>query len=218
MEPAADRTAATVERIVDRFTAGDTDGVLAELATVLGLPRHVHPTGRADARPKVTIFRWICLPEDLGGCDGTGRDPAGGRCPQCHGAGMLTADDIGDPDMYAGRLRPAPTPPAVMRRPCGDCALRPGSPEEERGAERYEHPVRSDVPFFCHHGMWRREAGEGGSYESPAYVGQLPLGAMLCAGWWALATGAPMPDDRPYREMSGADRPAAAPPLPGGGV
>lgn len=210
-EEKAERAAAqaALHAIMERFTAGDADGVLAELASVLGLPRHVHPTGTAP--PKVLIFRWMCLPEDLGGCDGTGRDPAGGRCLLCAGAGMLTADKITDPEAYEGRLRPAPTPPAVMRRPCGDCALRRGSPEDEHGAERYEHPVRPDVPFFCHHGMHRRENGEGGSYESPAYVGTLPLGAMLCAGWWALATGAPMPDDRPYREMAGADRTTAAP-------
>lgn len=142
----------------------------------------------------VTFFRWICP-----WCKGTGRwNGEGELCLNCNGYG-LTNDVEGwdEPD-----LTPAPTPPAVMRSPCMDCAYRPGSPED--GSPALPGPAK---PFFCHHGLHR----VGDSYVGPALLDSgLPLGAMVCAGWWALATGKPLPE-RAFRDPGGSDRHEDAP-------
>lgn len=107
------------------------------------------------------------------------------RCPHCSGSG-LTGDPMGGADR-------APRPPGVMRAPCADCALRPGSPElEENGARLPE-----SEPFFCHQGL---PVSAAGRYEPVATFRGLPLGAMVCAGWWALRTGEQLPA-APYREV-----------------
>jgi hypothetical protein len=141
--------------------------------------------------PLAVVYRWVCPY-----CDGRGRWEGGERCLDCHGHG-LTNDVAGyDP----AELTPAPRPPAVMRNPCLDCAYRPGSPEEDGprpGAE---------TAFFCHHGMHR--IGDG--YVETATIGGLPLGAMVCAGWWALANGQPLPDAA-FRDPGGSDRRQDAP-------
>lgn len=142
---------------------------------------------------KAILYRYVCPY-----CHGTGAWAEGERCMNCHGYG-LTNDVDG---FEEHELTLAPTPPAVMRNPCVDCAYRPGSPEDDS-------PSRPgpDKPFFCHHGMFR--VGDG--YNAPAMLdGGIPLGAMVCAGWWALATGAPLPD-REFRDPGGADRREDAP-------
>lgn len=188
----SDATTRLVEQLVAAAHNGDTATVGRQVLDALGLPRH---TANTVNPPTVRIYRWICWL-----CNGGGRDETGDRCMECHGYGLLTADDIGDPAAYGDDLKPAPRPPAVMKAPCVDCALRPGSPEDG-----YTSPG-VDKPFYCHHGLWR--VGDG--YESTAYVGNLPLGAMVCAGWWALATGEALPA-KPFRDPGGADRPEAAP-------
>lgn len=142
---------------------------------------------------KVTLYRYVCPY-----CDGTGQWSDGERCMNCHGYG-LTNDVRG---FEEHELTLAPVPPAVMRNPCVDCAYRPGSPEEGSAAR----PGR-DNPFFCHHGLYR--VGDG--YASAANLDNgLPLGAMVCAGWWALAAGKPLPD-REFRGPGGAQRHDDAP-------
>lgn len=141
----------------------------------------------------VTFFRWICPY-----CHGTGTWAEGERCMNCHGYGLT--DEVEGFD--EADLTLAPTPPAVMRAPCVDCAYRPGSPED--GSPQRPGP---DKPFYCHHGMHR----VGDSYVGPALVNnELPLGAMVCAGWWALATGNPLPE-KAFRDPGGSDRSQDAP-------
>lgn len=112
------------------------------------------------------------------------------RCLHCAGSG-LTDDPMGGAER-------APRPPAVMRTPCADCAFRPGSPElEEAGARLPE-----DEPFFCHQGL---PVSADGRYQPVAMFRGLPLGAMVCAGWWAMTTGEQLPD-RPYREIPLGER------------
>jgi hypothetical protein len=107
------------------------------------------------------------------------------RCMHCSGTG-LTDDPCGPAER-------APRPPGVMRAACADCALRPGSPElEANGAT-----LPDDEPFFCHQGL---PVSALGRYTPVAMFRGLPLGAMVCAGWWALETGEVLPG-KPYREV-----------------
>ncbi|MEU9972329.1 hypothetical protein [Streptomyces sp. NPDC051014] len=109
----------------------------------------------------------------------------GERCHHCSGIG-LTDEPCGDAER-------APRPPGVMRAPCGDCAYRPGSPElEANGAQ-----LPDDEPFYCHQGI---PVNASGTYTPVATFQGLPLGAMVCAGWWALQTGEQLPA-APYREI-----------------
>ena len=200
-----DATARYGQQLAQATLAGDGPEMVRILAEAAGLPGHVNLTGTH----KIIIYRWICPV-----CEGSGRDD-GGRCHTCVGRGMLTADDV--PDVAAWQaawgdeLKPAPVPPAVMRSPCVDCAFRPGSPEQDlAGLHHGNPPVSPGDPFFCHHGMHR--VGDG--YESPAYVGNVPLGAMVCRGWWNHYTGTAPTPDRPFRDPGGAQRPDDAPPLP----
>lgn len=142
---------------------------------------------------KVTFYRWVCP-----FCEGTGRWAEGERCMNCHGYG-LTNDTYG---WEESELVPAPVPPAVMRSPCVDCAYRPGSPEEESAAR-----PGPENPFYCHHGLYR----QGDGYVSSANLDNgLPFGAMVCAGWWALASGHPLPE-KAFRDPGGSDRSPDAP-------
>jgi hypothetical protein len=201
--------------LLDAVDAGDAAATISCLTQAMGLPKHqtVHD---AVPVPKVVIYRWLCPwcdpqgPFNAGGS--VGRMPDGGKCLDCLGRGVLTTDQIKDPSVFEpGELREVPRPPAVMRTPCTDCAYRPGSPEDDTHPDMSGVAVRPDAdrPFFCHHGMVR--VGDG--YESPAYVGTLPLGAMVCAGWWSMATGGGLPV-KAFRDPGGADRPESAPPVP----
>jgi hypothetical protein len=131
------------------------------------------------------ITPYVCpMPACVGGLISDGHG-ATDRCLHCAGSG-LTDDPMGGADR-------APRPPAVMRTPCADCAFRPGSPElEEAGARLPE-----DEPFFCHQGL---PISADGRYQPVATFRGLPLGAMVCAGWWALRTGSQAPA-QPYREI-----------------
>jgi hypothetical protein len=132
-------------------------------------------------------------------CD-NGRWESGEKCLHCHGSG--TTDDIAgySPEEVVA----LPRPPAVMKSPCVDCAYRPGSPEEEDA--RRPGP---DTAFFCHHGMLRQDQAEGTGYQPAAWAAGMPLGYMVCAGWWALATGHPLPEAA-FRDPGGSDRSQAA--------
>jgi hypothetical protein len=116
------------------------------------------------------------------------------RCLHCAGTG-LTADPMGGADR-------APRPPSVMRTACADCAFRQGSPELENAGVQ----LPDDEPFFCHQGL---PIDASGRYQPVAVFRGLPLGAMVCAGWWALRTGEQLPA-QPYREIpigeDGVDR------------
>ncbi|MGW0821802.1 hypothetical protein [Streptomyces sp. NPDC002845] len=126
------------------------------------------------------------------------------KCPFC--AGGLTLDDegrhvercyhcagIGLTDQPCGEAERAPRPPGVMRAPCADCAYRPGSPElEANGAQ-----LPDEEPFFCHQGV---PVSASGTYTPVAMFRGLPLGLMVCAGWWAHRTGEALPG-KPYREI-----------------
>lgn len=104
-----------------------------------------------------------------------GRWASGERCLSCAGSGF-TSDVGGWPEEELVR---APRPPAVMKSPCGDCAFRPGSPEREEDPELTEHCQR-DRPFWCHKGM----PVVNGSYTPTAWIGSIPLGSLVCSGWW----------------------------------
>jgi len=131
------------------------------------------------------ITPYVC--PHLGCIGGLISDGDGGvdRCLHCAGSG-LTDDPMGGAER-------APRPPGVMRAPCADCAYRCGSPElENQGVQLPE-----DEPFFCHQGLPLSAAGR---YEPVATFRGLPLGAMVCAGWWAARTDEPLPA-KPYREV-----------------
>lgn len=154
---------------------------------------HICGTGATPNTATVTLYRYVCP-----SCDGTGRWAEGETCMQCHGYGLT--DNVRG--WEEGEITPAPTPPAVMRNPCVDCAYRPGSPEE--GSPSRPGPTQ---PFFCHHGLHR--VGDG--YVATAMLDDgTPLGAMVCAGWWAMATGRPLPE-KAFRDPGGSDRSPDAP-------
>lgn len=101
----------------------------------------------------------------------------------------------------ASEIVPVPRPPGVMTRPCADCAFRCGSPEQQADYEL--HGLRNpNRPFYCHTGLPLIE----GHYRSVAEYQPhpdgpvLPLGAMVCAGWWDWRTGGALPV-KPYREL-----------------
>lgn len=103
---------------------------------------------------------------------------------ECLGRGCITAEhaaELGGVDV--GGLKRVPDPPGVMRSPCRDCAFRPGSPESGK-------PPPLDRPFYCHKGM----PVVAGRYAPVAWSGGVPLGALVCAGWWAAVTGQPLPE------------------------
>lgn len=132
-----------------------------------------------------------------------GRWPDGQRCMCCNGAAYVTAEQAGGWMDDGQELQPAPLPPGIMRNPCPGCALRPGSPERSIGADP---PL--DRVFWCHKGM---EQDEDGNYlPAMEYMG-VPVGYLVCRGWYNAATGiGPQPDDlEPYREEKLPDRAAA---------
>ena len=156
------------------------------LTSMTGSPANGMPFicggSRAEVAPSktgVVILPWVCPI-----CDGTGRWDDKQRCEMCFGRGAIDDDDLGEWDR--AELKRTTAPPGVMRSPCADCAFRPGSPESEHGAPPMPN---SGEPFFCHHGM----PVVAGSYAPTAWLDGRPLGAMVCAGWWAAQTGQPLP-------------------------
>lgn len=158
-----------------------------------------------SAAPGLDVHRYLCP-----WCQGTGRwGDAGERCLDCSGSGVtdnpaagvdLTRDYPSD-DVPEVKPIPIARPPAVMRAPCVDCAFRPGSPEGLG-----EKPI-GDAPFYCHHDLTR--VGDG--YVAPAMYDGRPLGALVCAGWWAARIdGKPLPRVA-FRDPGGSDRSPAAP-------
>ena len=133
---------------------------------------------------ELLILPFKC-PFCVGGIEPSEGGESRARCIHCSGVG-LTDDPCGDAER-------APRPPGVMRAPCADCAFRQGSPElENAGAQ-----LPDDEPFYCHQGM---PISAYGTYTPVATFRNLPLGAMVCAGWWALKTGEALPA-KPYREV-----------------
>ncbi|RFU83591.1 hypothetical protein DY218_27165 [Streptomyces triticagri] len=130
-------------------------------------------------------------------------EPHASACLYCHRSGLTDDVEGWDPEDYTE----APRPPAVMRSPCGDCAFRTGSPEQETDYELNALRSRERV-FYCHHGMPLID----GSYQPVAELDGVPVGYMVCAGWWASVTGA-APPATPYRE-SPAERRQASTPTP----
>lgn len=131
---------------------------------------------------ELTITPWKC-PFCVGGLVTTDGD----RCLRCAGTG-LTDKPLGDADV-------APRPPAVMRSACADCAFRRGSPELENAGTQ----LPDQEPFFCHQGV---PVSASGAYQPTAMFRGLPLGLMVCAGWWAVQTGElQVGPGREYREV-----------------
>ena len=192
-------------------TAPPSDAERAALF-VCGTAPMTRPAGEPGT---VTINGYVCP-----WCAGTGRWHDGDRCMNCSTAGVTDTTTPGvDFSRDYGRgveppevaPVPLPRPPAVMRAPCLDCAYRPGSPEEDSTAR-----PDGSTPFFCHHGMARVDHPDGGTtYHAASYVGALPLGYFVCAGWWQqFAEGKAAPETA-FRDPGGSDR-ASAPALPGG--
>lgn len=128
----------------------------------------------------LVITPWKC-PLCVGGYIDDGDE----KCFHCAGTG-LTDDPLGQAER-------APRPPGVMRAACADCALRAGSPElEANGAN-----LPDESPFYCHQGVPTNAAGK---YTPTAMCDGKPVGLMVCAGWWAMRSGEPMPS-APYREI-----------------
>ncbi len=176
------------DELAVRSPAGVTDQELADAARAVADAVAMACGPRAELAPSrdgLVILPWICPM-----CSGHGRcdSLAGRRCLDCDGRGAIT-DEAAKiwAEVENAQLRPAPTPPAVMKKPCGDCAFRPGAPEEEARPSL-------ERPFYCHHGM----PIVRGSYAPTAWARGMPLGAMVCAGWWAAATGKDLPA-RAYR-------------------
>lgn len=130
------------------------------------------------------ITPWKC-PFCVGGISPSEGGVERERCLHCTGTGLT--------DKPCGDAQRAPRPPAVMRAPCADCAFRSGSPELESNGVQ----LPDDEPFFCHQGL---PVSAFGAYTPVAMFRSLPLGAMVCAGWWALRTGEQLPST-PYREV-----------------
>lgn len=137
-----------------------------------------------NAFPRLRLYPWVCP-----WCEG-GREPfdTPSGCLHCSGAGVTDEVAGWDP----AELTRAPRPPAVMARPCPDCAFRPGSPERENP----NVTISEESPFYCHQGL----TVVNGRYQPTAYLGTLPVGSMVCGGWWDKVTGA-QPPTKPYREL-----------------
>lgn len=113
-------------------------------------------------------------------------------CLYCAREGVITAEQAeGWPVEDLVELG---RPPGVRRKPCGDCAYRPGSPEEEGHTPP---PDDAGSVFLCHAGLPLIE----GVY-TPQIITRdgVPVGALVCSGWWdEVVCGEPKPE-RPYRE------------------
>lgn len=133
---------------------------------------------------ELLILPWRC-PFCVGGQVRDNDGNSAERCHHCSGVGLT--------EQPCGPAERAPRPPAVMRAPCADCAFRRGSPELENAGVQ----LPDEEPFYCHQGLF---VSASGSYEPTAMFRGLPLGAMVCAGWWALKSGEDMPA-KPYREV-----------------
>ncbi|MDQ8706217.1 hypothetical protein RCO28_27655 [Streptomyces sp. LHD-70] len=124
----------------------------------------------------VYLARYVCPV-----CEG---DPRPSDCLWCARQG--TTDDIRGFEDQAG---PLPRPPAVMPKPCRDCAFRPDSPEDE--ADQLQAIKTRDRVFHCHAGMEIID----GDYTPVATLNGIPVGYQVCAGWWAWLTGEPLPTE-----------------------
>ncbi len=138
---------------------------------------------------ELIVYRYrcpFCTEGDMG--------PSTGRCLHCAGSGLTNDIEHVPKEMVVE----APVPPGVMRQPCRDCAFRPGSPELEDGGKCFP----DDGPFWCHHGTARGYGGANvplGSWRPPGHTRDIPLGELICAGWWAQQTGRPLPTE-PFRD------------------
>jgi hypothetical protein len=130
------------------------------------------------------ITPYTC-PLCIGGLMPSLEDEGTEKCHHCAGT-SLTKDPLGHAEL-------APRPPAVMRTPCADCAFRRDSPELNGAG----FTLPTDEPFYCHQGV---PIDASGRYQATASFRGLPLGLMVCAGWWAFKTGQPLPTT-PYREV-----------------
>lgn len=129
----------------------------------------------------------------------------GGTC--CYGAAVYGPHrcTCWRPVYDLDQAEPQPGIPEVRERMCGDCAYRPGSPEQ-RGddgvagdGDLLESLAASGTPFWCHDGIRRpvklvhpsgvEIPGHPANYDPPR-LGAMPFRAdgrpaLLCAGWAA---------------------------------
>ncbi len=139
---------------------------------------------------ELIVYRYVCP-----WCTKGDMGPSTGRCLHCAGAGLT--NDVGS--WPQEQLVEAPIPPGVMRKPCLDCAFRPGSPELEDGGTCFPE----GEPFWCHHGATDGYFGSHqpiGSWRPAGHPRDIPLGELICAGWWAKASGRSLPTE-PYRDL-----------------
>jgi hypothetical protein len=139
---------------------------------------------------ELIVYRYLCPY-----CTNGDMGEATGRCLHCAGTGLT--NDIGG--WPSDQLVEAPIPPGVMRKACLDCAYRPASPEQEDGGTC----LPDDEPFWCHHGTTTGYFGSHqpiGAWRPDGHPRDIPLGELICAGWWAKTTGRPLPT-KPYREL-----------------
>jgi hypothetical protein len=130
------------------------------------------PSASVAPSHDLVVYPFVCP-----ACEGGGRWSEGETCWNCAGRGLVRTMDGWDEEPVA-----APRPPAVMKGPCGDCAFLAGSPEQDA-------PPPLDKPFFCHAGMPEAEG-----YAPTAWYGGLPLGYLVCGGWWAKVNGEALPE------------------------
>lgn len=160
--------------------------------------------GPPPAVGKVQRYRFVCP-----WCLGWGTWASGESCKMCAGGG-LTDDPNPGVDLYTDyppgteppetQPEPIPRPPGVMRQPCVDCAFRPGSPEAD-----YQRLLPgAEEPFYCHHGLIKR----GDGYLSGSTVAGRPLGALVCASWWAVHMEGGQAPGGSFRDPGGSDRAA----------
>lgn len=128
----------------------------------------------------------------------------------CSGYGVITAEQANG--FPPEELIPVPRPPGVRKEgPCGDCAVRVGSQEQDHDHDLTNSVLRRDRPFWCHVGQ--ADVNDRHVYTLTAVVegaGEIPIGAQLCAGWWQWLTTGQLPR-RPYQDLGhvrrrGADR------------
>lgn len=131
---------------------------------------------RYEHARRVRALTWLCpLCEGSGDEAGPGGGGAG-RCLHCAGEGLVSDEQAAG---WEGAQR-APRPPAVRRTPCHDCAFRPFSQEDENNQALPD----SDSVFFCHQGLSMNAHGE---YVPLLWAAGLPVGSLVCAGWWDIA-------------------------------
>lgn len=166
-----------------------TLGIIGEQLVRAYKDGHAHGKAAARTFPQTEIYLYLCP-----WCKG-GEDPDDSPVGCRHCGGRNLTNDVAGWEPH--ELTRAPLPPALMPAACGSCAFRRGSPEEQSADFGSIKLPGFDQAFFCHRGM----IGDNDrGYSSVAWVGELPLGAYLCRGWWDQAIEGNDAPELPYRD------------------